>query len=70
MADTGGRWPPSRDNRPCFQRIRFDTKRNSMLEQHGFYLLLRIRGESSDGDALLGIAQFIAPLLVIFIEFP
>ena len=40
-----------------------------MLEQHGFYIL-RIRGEAADGDALLGIAQFIAPLPVIFIEFP
>ena len=69
MADTEDGWPPSRDNRHCFRRIRSVTEWNSMLEQHGFYIL-RIRGEAADGDALLGIAQFIAPLPVIFIEFP
>ena len=69
MAAIGGVWPPSRDNRHCFRGIRFDTVWNFMLKQHGFYIL-RIRGEAADGDAFLGIAQFIARLPVIFIEFP
>jgi hypothetical protein len=61
-------WPPSQDNRHCFQRIRFDTERNFMLEQHGFYIL-RIRGEAADGDALHGSARITAPCLSFSLSF-